>query len=155
MKKSSDKALDKARSLIYAYFCGQAILAVAFILMPFTNKNIDLNKTPVVINGIIFWAAFLFSLVVLIIAVRTIKVKTKHYNYYDFVKSLRFPGFIGKSPFLITDVLLIIAAIAFIILLLYRMSVPAFICLAIMVFSIGMRILYGLLRIVNTKKRRV
>ena len=155
MKKTADKTYEKARSMIYAYYCGLLVLAVAFILMPFTNKNVDLNRTPIVINGILFWVSLIFSIVMLIVSLRTVNTKTKHYKYEDFVTFLRFPGFIGKSGVLTTDVLLIIAAITFIITLLINKTLFAFISLAIIVVGLGMRLLFGLLKIVNTKKRRV
>lgn len=136
MKRSRDRII-KIRFV--QNICFLLLLSVSIVLMPFSVSLEAKTYLPIYLTGSLFWVGLIGTIVTAINVNKSRKHSRSFNEKYPDLKQLGVIHFFKNTPAKITDILMAISAVGFIVFRLFSDNIVLqFIIIALFVFLFGM-----------------
>lgn len=136
MKRSRDRII-KIRFV--QNICFLLLLSVSIVLMPFSVSLEAKTYLPIYLTGSLFWVGLIGTIVTAINVNKSRKHSRSFNEKYPDLKQLGVIHFFKNTPAKITDILMVISAVGFIVFRLFSDNIVLqFIIIALFVFLFGM-----------------
>lgn len=137
-KKKHHQKLQK-KQLLYLYMAFLAVLSISVFLMPMGIKIADKTKILTYLSGTMFWVGFVGTICIALYITYLRRRSKAFADEKSIHKRLGIILFFQNRPAIISDVLLFVALIGFIITrVLSETTVFPFLFLSLFIFSFGM-----------------